>query len=133
MLVEEFGWIEIYFSGETQDCCTVLNAVKEAIGPCAKLLGYKASALQYDLLFACCLPEHKDRKLHLVESVNIDTCKAKCNRTYPLNIERQFCWFTGKFLLYILQVVINAILLLGYTKLCSGASPILTTKGTILV
>ena len=34
LLVEEFGWIEIYFSGETQDCCTVQDAAKEAIEPC---------------------------------------------------------------------------------------------------
>ena len=116
MLVEEFGWIEIYFSGETQDCCAVRDAVEEAIGPCAKLLGYKPSALQYDLLFACCLPEHKDRKLHLVESVNIDTCKAKCNRTYPLT-ERQLQWFTGKFLLYLSGN--KCYITLGYSKLCS--------------
>ena len=74
--------------------------VKEAIEPCAKLLGYKPSALQYDLLFACCLPEHKDRKLHLVESVNIDTCSV-IEHNYPLT-ERQLCWFTGKFYIVII-------------------------------
>ena len=94
LLVEEFGWIEIYFNGMVRDCCTVRDAVKEAIEPCAKLLGYKLFALQYDLLFACCLPEHKDRKLHLVESVNLTAHETKCNRTYPLT-EKQLCWFTG--------------------------------------
>ena len=106
------------------DCCTVRDAVKEAIGPCAKLLGYKPSALQYDLLFACCLPEHKDRKLHLVESVNIDICKAKCNRMYPLNIERQLCWFTGKF-----------VILTIYFITCVGnidVSPVITGKYVII-
>ena len=45
------------------DCCTVLDAVKEAIEPCAKLLGYKPSALQCDIPL-CGLPEHSQDKLH---------------------------------------------------------------------
>ena len=94
LLVEEFSWIEIYFNGETQDCCKIRDAIREAIEPCAKLLGYKSSALQYDFLFACCLPEHKDKNQHLVVNVNLDTCKAKCSRVYPLK-EKELCWFAG--------------------------------------
>ena len=95
LLVEEFGWIEIYFNGEIHDCHIVCNAIKEAIKPCAGLLGYKPSALQYDLLFPCGLPEHKKRRLHLVANVNCDKSQAKCTRTYPLT-EKQLCWFTSK-------------------------------------
>ena len=96
LLVEEFGWIEIHFNGpEIDDCSKVLNAIKEAIKPCAELLGYKPSALQYDLLFPCGLPEHKKKGKHLVENVICDKRQAKCNITYPLT-EKQFCWFTSK-------------------------------------
>ena len=94
LLVEEFGWIEIHFNGEIDDCYKVLNAIKGAIKPCAELLGYKPSALQYDLLFPCGLPEHTERKLHLVK-VDCDKHQAKCTRTYLLT-EKQFCWFTSK-------------------------------------
>ena len=95
LLVEEFGWIEIHFNGEIDDCSKVLNAIEEAIKPCAGLLRYKPSALQYDLLFPCGLPEHKKKGKHLVENVNRYKHLAKCNITYPLT-EKQFCWFTSK-------------------------------------
>ena len=95
LLVEEFGWIEIHFNGEIDDCYKVLNAIKEAIEPCAELLGYKPFALQYDLLFPCGLPEHEKKGQHLVDNVHCDKRQAKCTRTYPLT-EKQFCWFTSK-------------------------------------
>ena len=40
LLVEEFGWIEIYFKGKQHDCCIVRDVIKKAIKPCAELLGY---------------------------------------------------------------------------------------------
>ena len=95
MLVEEFGWIEIHFNGEIRDCCKVCNVIDEAIKPCAELLGYKPYALQYDFLFPCGLPEHAERRLHLVANVSCDKHQAKCTRAYPLT-EKQFCWFTSK-------------------------------------
>ena len=49
LLVEEFGWIEIYFNGIVCDGFKICNVIEEAIAPCAGLLGYKPSALQYDL------------------------------------------------------------------------------------
>ena len=93
MLVEEFGWIEIYFNGMIRDCCTVRDAVKEAIQPCAKLLGYKPSALQYDLLPLCVLPEHKD-KPHPVLNVELKEKSGFCKSLVNLS-EKQLCWFAG--------------------------------------
>ena len=81
MLVEEFGWIEIYFNGMVCDCCIVRDAVKEAIEPCAKLLRYKSSALQYDLLPLCVLTQHRQDKLHPVSKPLLKVKKGFCKKT----------------------------------------------------
>ena len=94
LLVEEFSWIEIYFNGFLDDCCTIRDAVKEAIEPCAKLLGYKSSALQYDLLPLCGLTQHKQDKLHPVLKVIPERKSGFCKSLVNLT-ERQLCWFAG--------------------------------------
>ena len=104
-----------------RDCCTIRDAIKEAIEPCAKLLGYKPSALQYDPLPLCGLPEHSQDKLHPVSRISLEDKQAFCKRIISLT-ERQLCWFTGKFLLYFTRVLlVNYFCSLGYTKpqLCS--------------
>ena len=93
LLVEEFGWIEIYFKGKQHDCCIVHDVIKEAIKLCAELLGYKPSALQYDLLPLCSLPEHKQEKFHPVS--NVKDRNAFCEGMINLT-EKQLCWFTSK-------------------------------------
>ena len=82
-----------------RDCCIVRDAVKEAIEPCAKLLGYKSSALQYDLLPLCVLTQHRQNKLHPVLKVLLEDKKGFCKKTFDLH-EKQLCWFTGMFAFY---------------------------------
>ena len=78
------------------DCCIVRDAVKEAIEPCAKLLRYKSSALQYDLLPLCVLTQHRQDKLHPVSKPLLKVKKGFCKKLFDL-YEKQLCWFTGMF------------------------------------
>jgi hypothetical protein len=93
VLIEKFRWIEVYFNGMIYDCVKVREVIEEAIGPCAEVLSYEESALEYDILPLCTYSEqHKDNKQHPVSEIFLENRIAKCGNPFPLN-KRQLCWF----------------------------------------
>ena len=107
LLIEEFEWIEVHFSGDKSNCHELKAAIIQTISSCAKLLDYDPSVLEVDTKVLCQLP-HKDS--HPLHPVIINVEKGKINCPHETNLceslsSNQSCWFNGMLFCFLMLIL----------------------------
>ena len=109
LLIEEFEWIEVHFSGDKSNCHELKAAIIQTISSCAKLLDYDSSVLEVDTKVLCQLPHKGSHPLH---PVIINEEKRKINCPYEINLRKdlsssQSCWFNGKSVYFLMLIFLS--------------------------
>ena len=102
LLVESFGWIEVYYNGLPKYCPQLCKAIKDAVSSCADLLSYEPSALECTVTVLCQLPHSKQYRKSPPHPVNLKKepeeyyahCSIETHLSGLLTDERQTCWLT---------------------------------------
>lgn len=106
LLVEEFSWIEVYYTGLPMKYChRVLQVVKESISSCAELLSYDPAALDCVSTLLChkthTIDEGTESHPVILKSVIDGGMVVNCSveRQIPawtLTNPKQYCWFNAQ-------------------------------------
>ena len=116
LLVDTFNWIEVYYTGLTENCPVILEIIKIAVSSCAKILAYDNLVLNCMVTVPCQLKhrfKETNPKMHPVTISFMKTppiigCSIETELPLvPLTNCRQSCWFTSKCCIYIIKNILT--------------------------
>lgn len=115
-LFDTFNWIEVYYTGLTENCPVLHEIIKIAVSSCAKILAYDNLALDCMVTVPCQLKhrfKETNLKMHpvtisLKKTPPIIGCSIETELpSVPLTNCRQSCWFTSKCCIFIIKNILK--------------------------
>ena len=93
LLVDSIYWLEIYYSGHSEGCLEIRNAIYEGIEAVTKRFNYKAIISQPQPCFYCTIHDTRQHLCRPVESRDVVVCCEDGSSTVAIN-KRQLAWLT---------------------------------------